>query len=418
MKNFKKTISCLLAIILLFSFTACKKTNKTNPPKAKCSHSYSSAITKEATWKETGVKTYTCDICGDSYTEDIAKSNTHSYTSEVTKEATCTETGVRTYTCDICGDSYTEDIAKSATHSYTSEVTKEATCIATGIKTYTCDICGDSYTEEIAKTENHNLTRNGNCKRCGLNSTVILEMNETEKSDASKVESMISWNKILTDNSGNYIVKFGLSSISGKIDASTLLAVPALIDITITNSNGATRYAKTKEVKAVDYQMEDGYLVASVKVNVNELTVKNEKLAKLYFSVYIPGYRNFPENELTVPAIIIMPNLPDTIYEYDYNDRLLTGVKITDISYTVNTGSYSSLYFTGEKTYDKEGDLYSRGCSIGYKLYDSEDYLIDSGVYTTNALKVGEKFKNGREYAFYQLLEAGKIYRLEILNVG
>ena len=31
---------------------------------------------------------------------------------------------------------------------------------------------------------------------------------------------------------------------------------------------------------------------------------------------------------------------------------------------------------------------------------------------------VGEKFKNGREYAFYELIEAGKIYRLEILNVG
>ena len=300
----------------------------------------------------------------------------------------------------------------------TSSVTKEATCSRAGIKTHTCSVCGDSYTEEIAKNENHKLTRNGNCSSCGLNSAIKLNMSDDEKNNASKVKSTIYMNKISTDNSGNYIVKFGLSSISDKVDTSTFLAVPALIDITITNSNGATIYAKTKEVKAVDYQLEDGYLVASVKVNVNELTVKNEKLAKLYFTVYIPGYTSFPEKELSVPAIIIMPNLPYTIYEYDSNDRLLTGVKITDISYTVNTGSYSYLYFTGEKTYDKEGDLYSRGCSIGYKLYDGEDYLIDSGLYTTNALKVGEKFKNGREYAFYQLLEAGRIYRLEILNVG
>ena len=306
----------------------------------------------------------------------------------------------------------------SCTHSYTSAVTKEATCSKTGIITYTCDDCGDSYTEDIAKNENHPLTRNGNCKECGLNSTIKLNMSEDEKNNAAKVKSVVYFTKILTDNFGNYVVKFGLSSISDKIDTSTYLAVPALIDLTITNSNGLTVYSKTKEVKTADYQIEDGALIAIVKINVDELNEKGGKLSKLYFSVYNPGYFSYKEKELSVPVIIIMPNLPDTIYEYDYNDKLLTGVKVTEISYTVNEGSYSYLYFTGEKTYDKEGDLYSRGCSIGYKLYDVEDYLIDSGVYTTNALKVGEKFKNGREYAFYKLLEAGRIYRLEILNVG
>ena len=92
----------MLGIVLLFNVTACGTT--------KCSHSYSSEITKAATCKESGIKTYTCSICGDSYTEEIPQLTTHSYTSKVTKTATCKESGIKTYTCSICGDSYTEKI--------------------------------------------------------------------------------------------------------------------------------------------------------------------------------------------------------------------------------------------------------------------------------------------------------------------
>lgn len=128
-------------------------------------HNYTATITKEATCTVKGVKTYTCS-CGDTYTEDIPALG-HSYTSKVTKEATATETGIRTYTCIRCGDSYTEIIAKlpaSHTHSYTSSVTKAATCTENGIKTYTCS-CGSTYTEDIPAL-GHNMV-NGTCTRCG-----------------------------------------------------------------------------------------------------------------------------------------------------------------------------------------------------------------------------------------------------------
>jgi hypothetical protein len=128
-------------------------------------HNYSATITKEATCTVKGVKTYLCS-CGDTYTEDVPALG-HSYTSKVTKEATATETGIRTYTCIRCGDSYTEIIAKlpaSHTHSYTSSVTKAAACTENGIKTYTCS-CGSTYTEDIPAL-GHNMV-NGTCTRCG-----------------------------------------------------------------------------------------------------------------------------------------------------------------------------------------------------------------------------------------------------------
>lgn len=67
-------------------------------PTTKHRHSYTSKVTKDSTCSEEGVRTYTCS-CGESYTEPIAKKS-HRYTSS-------TLNGVTTYTCTVCGDTYT-----------------------------------------------------------------------------------------------------------------------------------------------------------------------------------------------------------------------------------------------------------------------------------------------------------------------
>ena len=77
---------------------------------ATCSHSYSSKITTAATCTATGVKTFTCSKCGNSYTQSIAALG-HNYKASITKAATCTEKGVKTFKCSRCTSSYTQDIA-------------------------------------------------------------------------------------------------------------------------------------------------------------------------------------------------------------------------------------------------------------------------------------------------------------------
>lgn len=96
-----KRYSVFVAILFtgLFLLSACG-----------CEHQYNSGeVTKEATCVETGVKTYTCELCGSTKTEEIPLGD-HQYTSEVTKEPTYKEVGETKYTCSICGDSYTEEI--------------------------------------------------------------------------------------------------------------------------------------------------------------------------------------------------------------------------------------------------------------------------------------------------------------------
>ncbi len=75
--------------------------------------------------------------------------HTHSYTSAVTKNATCTVAGVRTYSCS-CGDSYTEAIAAIG-HDYKVAISKYPTATESGTKIYTCQRtdCTHSYNEEI-----------------------------------------------------------------------------------------------------------------------------------------------------------------------------------------------------------------------------------------------------------------------------
>ena len=138
-----------------------------------CTHSYTSKVTTAAGCETAGVRTYTCSLCGDSYTESIAATG-HSYTSKVTTAAGCETAGVRTYTCSGCNGSYTESIAAIG-HSYSSKVTTAATCETAGVKTFTCANCSGTYTEAIAAL-GHTYV-GGTCSTCGSAEPVAEYMN-------------------------------------------------------------------------------------------------------------------------------------------------------------------------------------------------------------------------------------------------
>ena len=128
-----------------------------------CNHSYTSRISTYATCVKAGVRTYTCSLCGDSYTEAIAAKG-HSYSSVVTAP-TCTTSGYTTYNCSSCGDSYTSNATAATGHSYSSKVTTAATCTSAGVRTYTCSKCYTGYTEAIAATGHSYVS--GKCSTCG-----------------------------------------------------------------------------------------------------------------------------------------------------------------------------------------------------------------------------------------------------------
>lgn len=111
-------------------------------------HSYNSVLTAP-TCTDEGYTTHTCSTCGDTYTDSTVPALGHDYV-ETISSATCTTNGVATYTCSRCGDTYTEAIPATG-HKYTATVV-EPTCTEDGTTTYTCSVCGDTYTETTPAT--------------------------------------------------------------------------------------------------------------------------------------------------------------------------------------------------------------------------------------------------------------------------
>ncbi|MBQ9530599.1 MAG: leucine-rich repeat domain-containing protein [Eubacterium sp.] len=148
------------------------------------SYSYDNGkVTTNPTCAKTGVKTYTCTVCGATKAETISATGAHKYNNGViTTQPSCTNTGVKTYTCIDCNYKKTE-IINSLGHNYKGDISIAPTCLNDGLCTYTCSRCGHSYTKVIEKL-GHNYIKtvtkatpkkNGKivtkCSRCSVGST-------------------------------------------------------------------------------------------------------------------------------------------------------------------------------------------------------------------------------------------------------
>ena len=90
-----------------------------------CSHKFDSGkVTKKANCKATGIKTYTCSLCGETKTETIAKTG-HTYKNVVTK-ATLSKNGKIENKCTVCGK-----ISKTTTINYAKTIELNRNVITT-----------------------------------------------------------------------------------------------------------------------------------------------------------------------------------------------------------------------------------------------------------------------------------------------
>lgn len=131
------------------SLTNEKKT-ETIPATGK--HDYQVTDSTDSTCTEKGSATYTCTVCGDTYTEETDFAD-HDYKEVETKDATCMENGYVKYECSVCGDTYEETIKATGHDDGKWVVTKEASLFNSGERTLKCTVCGEILdTEEIAPT--------------------------------------------------------------------------------------------------------------------------------------------------------------------------------------------------------------------------------------------------------------------------
>ena len=155
--------TCTTPGVKTYTCSVCNKTKTEEIPATGHQHTEVRNV-KEATCKEEG---YTGDTyCTDCETklsdgEPTAKKAHDWVEGKVTTEATCKNTGVKTYTCNNCSETKTEVIPMTDHIWDNGKVTTKPSCITPGVKTYTCTVCQETKTEEIPATgHQHTEVRN------------------------------------------------------------------------------------------------------------------------------------------------------------------------------------------------------------------------------------------------------------------
>ena len=255
----------------------------------------------------------------------------------------------------------------------------------------TCSLCNETEGYPV-----HTLGADGKCTKCGAFS---VPMTDEEKEAAMAVKTMEYSINEYSDEVRLYVYfvsEYGYSKYA-----------PAYVEVKILGEDGSTvLYSDTLLKKSSDSYVSIDY--------DNVIPLKSSK-GTLCFKVY-NDYFSFDEVSLSLEKLpwtvdIELPKLPAVVWTYEWASYI-----ITNLTYKVSDDDVT-FYFTAEKLYDEEGNNYSRNCTIGWKLYDSEGYVIEDGTFYGNALKVGEKFKDEDEKV-YGVIEQGKTYRFEVLSVG
>ena len=239
-------------------------------------------ITKEATCKEEGSKTYTCSICGDTKTEAIPKKDHTWDEGKVTKKVTCTEDGLKVYTCRVCAETK-EEVLKATGHQHTElRNEKKATCTEEGYTgdTY-CTDCGELIKKgSVTEKANHNwqLTKEekATCEKDGSKTYTCADCKETKTETIPATGHKFGdWQTVTTQSVFTGGVQKRICSICGKEETRN-----------VGNQLKATIKTNASSLKLKRKQATKKFVVSGLAAgdSVKSWTSSNQKIVKVFGS--------------------------------------------------------------------------------------------------------------------------------------
>ena len=144
-------------------------------------------ITTPPTCTKTGVKQYTCTICSETKTEEIAALG-HDYSSDWTIDtaAACETVGSKSHHCTRCDSKIDVTEIPASGHSWNDgAITTEPTCTDEGVKTFTCNSCGKTRTEAVAAL-GHNYSSDWTIDTAAACETVGSKSHHCTRCDSKK----------------------------------------------------------------------------------------------------------------------------------------------------------------------------------------------------------------------------------------
>ena len=197
------------------------------------------------------VKQYTCADCGKA--KDVVLADTyhkHTYSGALTTEATCVSAGVKTYTCADCGDSYTDSVAINPdAHNWNAGTTEN------GVTTHTC-----TYNAAHTKTSVA-MTDSGLTAEALAGSEVVLDQGTTVSLDAAAVEGL--------EADKSVVISVAPADVSGILtqDQKDQIAGNTVYDFTMNYDDGSavSNFAGAVTV-SLPYTLKDGDDIDSIDV--------------------------------------------------------------------------------------------------------------------------------------------------------
>ena len=233
---------------------------------------------------------------------------------------------------------------------------------------------------------------------------------------ASYVSTLRNW--MFQENSGTneYNLFFSLHDKDGDtIDAGVT------VDVRIEDASGNVLYEKTHTVTENDYgdfsNLNASYHLACVRIPKSSVKEGVSSSGKVYLKVYKEDVVAF--DEVNCDALYCLPvkgidlvcddNLPIELKIKDYRGRVEGVIRVEEVKYAFDAGVSSNLEIelTGTKT---QGGSKSFDYFI-YKLYDSNGFMIDSGIVYLSSLSAGDKFKE--DIRVYKDVTPGETYTIK-----
>lgn len=219
-------------------------------------------------------------------------------------------------------------------------------------------------------------------------------------SSGSDVASLKNWSFQYNEGTNDYSVFFELADQNDEP-----LSADVQVDIRIVSDENEEVYAATKSVSTEDY----GYYtsaaageqyLANVRIPAADLAAGTSSSGKVYLTVYREDEIQF--DEVNCEALYCLPlkdvqvtfdSFPLDLNVQDFMGDTVSVIRIQSAEYQFEKDYLPklSITITGEKISGSQNFGYDM---IGYKLYDSAGYLVDSGNIYLSSLNVGDKFKD------------------------
>ena len=324
----------------------------------------SGTVTKAATCKEKGEKTYTCTVCKETKTEaiDIDPSN-HTGDTERrnSKPATCSAEGYTgdTY-CLSCGAKLSSGQSIPATGNHTwgeGEVTKEPTFTEEGEKTYTCTVCGEQKTEVLEKLtqiELQDTDVNLSFDAVTYNAeeqtpAVTVISNEVELTE--DVDYTVAYANNTNPGTGTVTVT-GIGHYTGTVSKTFTINKP---NASITAKNFTKTYSTKKQTFSLGAKAEGGAKLTyksdnkSVAVDKNgKVTVKAKFVGQAAITITAAATKNYNK---TTKKVTVTVNPTATTLSSAKNAK---GLKMT-VKWKKNTvGTGYQVQYSTDKSFEED----------------------------------------------------------------